>query len=235
LLGAKPCRTGSYTVVLAPEVAAALLFYLAQGLSADAVQKGRSPFAGRLGEVVGSSLLTLTDDGLTSAGMASNPFDGEGVPHQRTILLERGTLRAYLHNSYTARKAGSETTSTGNAERGSYRAPPRVGPSNLILESGEGTLTELLARVGEGLYVESVAGLHSGVNVVSGEFSVGVGGRLIENGCLARPVREVTIASDFLSLLSSVGDLGGDARWIPLYGSVCTPSVAVKGITVSGG
>jgi PmbA protein len=234
LLGARPCDTGSYTVVFAHEVAAALLFYIAQGLSADAVQKGRSPFAGRLEETLGSSLVTLADDGLAPGGMATNPFDGEGVPRQRTALIENGVLRAYLQSSYTARKAGGGTVSTGNAERGSYRATPRVAASNLVLDAGSGSLEDLLGRVGSGLYVENAAGLHSGVNVISGEVSVGVNGRLIENGRLGRPVREVTIASDFLSLLASVDDLGGDPRWIPLYGSVYTPSVAVRGITVSG-
>jgi PmbA protein len=234
LLGARPCPTGSYTVVFAHEVAAALLSYIAQGLSADAVQKGRSPFAGRLGQTVGSGLTTLADDGLAPGGMATNPFDGEGVPRQRTGLVQAGVLQAYLHGSYTARKAGDGVVSTGNAERGSYRSVPRVAASNLVLQPGSGTLDDLLLRVGTGLYVENAAGLHSGVNVISGEVSVGVTGRLIENGALGRPVREVTIATDFLSLLASVSDVAGDARWIPLYGSVHTPSVAIERITVSG-
>jgi PmbA protein len=234
LLGARPCATGAYCLVIAPEVMAALLSYLAQGLSADAVQKGRSLFADKLGGAIGSGRVTLLDDGLAPGGMATNPFDGEGVPRQRTSLIKAGVLGAYLHSSYTARKAGEGAISTGNAERGSYRALPRVAASNLVLEAGSGTLAELIARVGDGLYVENASGLHSGVNVVSGEISVGVSGRLIENGGLGQPVREVTVATDFLSLLASIVDLGGDSRWIPLYGSVCTPSVAVERITVSG-
>jgi PmbA protein len=103
-----------------------------------------------------------------------------------------------------------------------------------VVNPGSGTLKDLLARVRSGLYVESAAGLHSGVNVISGEISVGVTGRLIEDGVLGRPVREVTVATDFVSLLGSVGDVGGDVRWIPLYGSVCTPSLAVERVTVSG-
>jgi PmbA protein len=234
LIGARPCATGTYTVVFGREVAAALIAHVAQGLSADAVQKGRSVFAGRVGETVGSPLLTLVDDGLAPGGMASNPFDGEGVPHRRTVLLQGGRFQTYLHNSYTARKESTSAFSTGNAERGSYRTIPRVAASNLVLEPGTGSLEELVGRVGSGLYVESAAGLHSGVNVISGEISVGVTGRLIEAGALGAPVREVTIATDFLSLLASVSDVGGDARWIPLYGSVCTPSLAVERVTVSG-
>jgi len=234
LLGASPCATGSYVVVFDREVAAALLSSIVQALSADAVQKGRSAFAGRLGEVVASPLVSLSDDGLAPEGMATNAFDGEGVPQQTTVLIDGGVLRAYLHNSYTAGKATAEALSTGNSSRSSYRSLPGVGASNLVLQPGQGGLDELFARVGEGLYVESVAGLHSGVNAISGEISLGVNGRLIERGTLGRPVREVTIASDFVSLLRSVIDVAGDARWIPLHGSVCTPSVAVQGIAVSG-
>jgi PmbA protein len=234
LLGARPCNTGSYTVVFAREVFSALLALVAQGLSADAIQKGRSLFAGRLGETVASPLLTLADDGLDPGGLAANPFDGEGVPRQRTILLHEGVLQSYLHSSYTAHKESTSAVSTGNAERGSYRALPRVAASNLVVLPGVGTLEDLLGRVKSGMYVESAAGLHSGVNVISGEISIGVTGRLIEDGTLGRAVREVTIATDFLSLLTSVSDVGGDVRWIPLYGSVCTPSVAAERITVSG-
>ena len=143
-------------------------------------------------------------------------------------------LRNVLHNHYTARKEGGDAVSTGNAQRESYRALPSVGMSNLVLLPGKGSLGDLLKRVGSGLYVESVAGLHSGINPVSGEISVGVTGRLIENGHAGRPVREVTIATDFVSLLRSVVDMAADSRWIPLYGSVRTPSIAVEGVAVSG-
>lgn len=234
LLGARPCPTGTYTVVLDREVGAALLSYVAQALSADAVQKGRSVFAGRLGERLASSLVSLDDDGLASPGMASNPFDGEGVARRVTTLLADGILCTYLHNSYTARKAGKGLESTGNAARASYRATPKVGASNLVVRPGLGTLDDLVARVGTGLYVDNVSGLHSGVNVISGEISVGITGRLIEGGALARPVREATIAGDFVNLLGSVSDLAADQRWIPLYGSACTPSLAVTGVAVSG-
>ncbi len=234
LLGARPCATGSYTVVFDREVMAALLVSVVQALSADAVQKGRSVFAGKLGAMVASPLLSVLDDGLAVDGMATNPFDAEGVAHQTTALFEAGVLRSYLHNSYTAGKEGAEALSTGNASRGSYRTLPGVGATNLILAGGTGSLADLLSRVGEGLYVNSVAGLHSGVNPISGEISVGATGLMIEGGGLGTPVREVTIATDFAHLLGSVSDVGGDDRWIPLHGSVRTPSVAVEGVAVSG-
>jgi PmbA protein len=234
LVGARPCRTGSYSVVLDREVTAALVSSLAEALSADAVQKGRSVFAGRLGTAVASPALSVLDDGLDVEGMATSPFDGEGVPHQTTTLLDGGILRSYLYDSRCARREGAGASSTGNAVRHSYRSLPRAGASNLVVVPGRGTLDDLLSRVGDGLYVESVAGLNSGVNPVSGEISVGVTGRLIEGGRAGAPVREVTMATDFISLLGSVSDIGGDARWIPLYGSVCTPCIAVKEVAVSG-
>lgn len=234
LVGAEPCQTGTYTVVFDREVVAALLAYLVQALSADAVQKGKSVFAGKRGERLGSPLVTLTDDGLAAGGLATNPFDGEGIPRGRTELLSAGVLLSYLHISYTARKAGIDPLTIGNANRASYRVPPRVGTSNLVMREGSGTLLDLVSRVGDGFYVDSATGLHSGVNPVSGEISIGVTGRLIEGGALGRPVREVTVATDFVSLLGGVSDLAADGRWIPLYGSAYVPSVAVTGVAVAG-
>jgi PmbA protein len=234
LVGARPCRTGSYTVVIDREVAAALMSKLVEALSAEAVQKGRSVLAGQEGEAIASSLLTLVDDGLDLDGLGTSPFDGEGVAQRRTSLVEAGVLQSYLFDTRSARREGGEARSTGSARRSSYRALPRVGPSNLVVEPGVGTLEEVLGRVEEGLYVQSAAGLHSGVNPVSGEISLGVTGRLIEGGSLGAPVREVTIATDFSNLLSGICDLGGDARWIPLYGSVYTPSLVLGEIAVSG-
>lgn len=234
LVGARPCETGAYTLVLDREVAAAILSTVVQSLSADAVLKGRSVFKDKIGTAIGSPVLTLLDDGLHPGGAATCPFDGEGVPQQVTTLIQDGVLRSYLYDHRSAEREGGGARSTGNSRRASYRALPRVGASNLVVSKGEGTLDGLMKRVGEGLYVESVAGLHSGVNPVSGEISLGVSGRLIEGGVAASPVREVTIATDFSALLNKVCDIAGDARWIPFYGSVNTPSIAIEGVTVSG-
>jgi PmbA protein len=147
-------------------------------------------------------------------------------------LIEGGRLKSFLFDTRTARKGGRETTA--NAGRGSYRSPPSVGTSNLIVEAGEGTLEELVSRAGEGLYVTDVAGLHSGVNPVSGTFSVGASGRLIEGGELGTPVRELTIASDLVSMLRSVDGVGGEARWVPFGGSVKAPPLLIGTMSVSG-
>jgi PmbA protein len=220
--------------VLDREVAASILGVVVHALSADAVQRGRSLFAGRLGEQVAASAFNLVDDGLHPDGMATSSFDDEGVPRGTTTLIGSGVLRAFLHDTYTATREGGSARSTGSAERGSYRGSPGVSPSNLVVESGEGSLEELLARVGSGLYVVGITGLHSGANPVSGELSVGAHGHLIEGGALGAPVREITIATDMLSLLRNLSDRGGDARWIPFSGSVLTPSLAVTGVTVAG-
>lgn len=235
LVGGRPCPTGVYTVVLAREVAAALIACIIPALSADAVQKGRSVFARKMGEHVASSCLTVRDDGLALEGAAASPFDDEGVPRQVTSLLEQGALRSYLYDTRAARRAGPSFHSTGNAARSGYRAAPSVAPSNLVVEPGEGDLLSVVERVGDGLYVESVIGLHSGINPVSGEISIGVAGRRISEGCLGEAVCGITLASDFLALLGSVREVAGDNRWIPLYGSVCAPTMAVENVVVSGG
>jgi PmbA protein len=242
LLGARPCPTGLYTVVFDREVMAALLSVVASALTADAVQKGRSLFAGRVGEDVSAPGVTLVDHGLHPDGLATAPFDDEGVPRRMTTLISGGKLQGYLHNTYTARKESAsavsggrgEVVSTGNAARGSYRGSPVVSASNLVLTEGQGSLSDLLTRVGRGLYVVNINGLHSGANPITGQFSVGAEGHLIEAGRLAAPVREVTIASDLLSLFKNMGDRAADARWVPLYGSALAPSVAISDVTVSG-
>ena len=234
LLGAAPCPTGTYTLVFDRDVAAALLSAIISALSADAVQKGRSVFRDKLGELVASDLVTLWDDGLATGGLATSPFDGEGVPQKSTLLIKKGKLRNFLHSNYTARKESTKTASTGNAGRTSYRSLPVVRATNLVLQPGQGDLFNLISRTKNGLYVESVAGLHSGINSMTGEISVGITGRLIRGGDLGRPVREVTIAGDFISLLQSVCDIADDIRWIPLYGSIKTPSLAVTNMMVSG-
>jgi PmbA protein len=201
-------------------------------LSADAVQRGRSLFAGKEGEQIAAPALQLLDDGINPEGLATAPFDGEGIPQQRTPLIDDGKLRTYLFDTYTARKAGRE--STGNGTRGSYRTPPSVGTTNLLVAPGSGTTADLVAAAGDGVYVMGVSGLHSGVNPISGSFSVGATGRLIRDGELAEPAREMTIASDLVSMLTAVQRAGGEARWIPFGGSVKAPALLVREMTIGG-
>jgi PmbA protein len=234
LLGAEKPRSRTCPVVVDPTVAASFAGFIGGLLCADAIQRGRSPFAERLGEEIGSAALILTDDGRDRQGLASAPFDGEGTPRGSTPLVEAGTLANYLHDSYTAGREGGDARSTGNASRAGYRSPPSVGTSNLIVAPGEASFDELLADAGDGVYVTDVAGLHSGVNPVSGTFSVGATGILIEGGKLGKPANEFTIASDLVSMLKAIGATGSEARWVPFGGSVRTPALLIGEMAVGG-
>jgi PmbA protein len=232
LAGARQPESRRCPVVLDSFVAASFIGFIGAMLSADAVQRGRSLFADREGDEVAGPALRVADDGTDSGGPASAPFDGEGTPTRRTGLIEDGRLLGFLYDSRTGRQAGRSTT--GNAARGSYRTPPSVGTTNLIVDPGELDLPGLVADAGEGLYVTDVAGLHSGVNPVSGTFSVGASGRLIQNGELGAPVREITIASDLVSMLQAVSAVGSETRWVPFGGSVKAAPLLVAEMAVSG-
>ncbi len=232
LHGARQPKTRRCPVVLDPYVAASFASVIGGTLSARAVQRGRSPFAGFEQKQVASAVLRLVDDGLEPDGLATAPFDGEGVPSQRTVVIDDGNLRTFLYDRYTAHVDGRE--STGNGSRGSYRTPPSVGATNLVVEPGAATTEELVAAAGDGFYVMGVTGLHSGVNPVSGTFSVGASGRLIENGELATPAREATIASDIVSMLKAVQSVGSEARWLPFGGSVRAAPLLIGEMTVGG-
>lgn len=232
MIGAEKPKSRSCPVVLDPTVAASFIGLIGRGLSAGAVQRGRSPFAERIGEEVAGEALVLHDDGLDPEGFASAPFDAEGVPRRRTSLVEGRELRTYLYDAYAGRRGG--VASTGNASRAGYRSQPSVSASNLIVAPGSLGFDELLRTAGEGVLVTDVAGLHSGVNPVSGVFSVGASGRAIRDGQPAEPLREFTIASDLVSMLRAVRAVGSDSRWVPFSGSVRTPSLLIGEMTVAG-
>jgi PmbA protein len=232
MLGATKPDSRTCPVVLSERVTASFAGFIGGALSADEVQRGRSPFAERLGEELASEALVLADDGTDPGGLASAPFDGEGTPRRRTPLLRDGKLLAYLHDSYTARRA--DARSTGNASRSSYRSPPSVSPSNLMLEPGEHSPGRLIDEAGDGVYITEVAGLHSGVNAVTGRYSVGASGRAIRGGELAEPLREFTIAGDLLDTLAAVLAVGSETRWVPFGGSVRTAPMLVAEMAIGG-
>jgi PmbA protein len=232
MIGAGKPASRSCPVVLDETVAASFAGLIGGGLSAKAVQRGRSPFAGRLGEEVASGAFALHDDGRDPHGPASAPFDAEGVPRRRTALIEGGRLRSYLFDTYTANREGG--ASTGNASRQGYRSLPSVSTSNLMVAPGELSLDGLLVQAGDGVYVTDVAGLHSGVNPVTGVFSVGASGRVIRDGALAEPVREFTIAGELGTMLAAVSAAGAEARWVPFGGSVSTPPLLIAEMAISG-
>jgi PmbA protein len=232
MIGAGKPASRSCPVVLDETVASSFVGLIGGGLSARAVQRGRSPLAGRLEEEVASGTFALHDDGRASEGPASAPFDAEGVPRRRTPLIEGGRLRSYLYDTYTANRENG--TSTGSASRQGYRSLPSASASNLIVAPGSHTFEQLLAAAGDGFYVTDVAGLHSGVNPVTGVFSVGASGRIIRDGALAEPVREFTIAGELVAMLGAVSAAGSEARWVPFGGSVSTPSLLIAEMAISG-
>lgn len=232
LLGGAQCESMNCPVVMDPFVTSGLVGVIGSVLTGESVQKQRSMFAGLVGQAVASDSFSLTDDGIHPDGLASAPFDGEGVPTCKTELIKDGVLQGFLYDAYTARKDGRQ--STGNGMRGSYRTQPHVGASNLRLLGGGATLAEMIAAVDKGFYVMDVSGIHSGANPVSGDFSVGATGRLIRGGQLAEPVREVVIAGNLLTILKNVKMVGNDNRWVPFGGSIHSPSLLIGEMTVSG-
>lgn len=232
MIGSGKPDSRSCPVVLDPTVAASFVGLIGKAMGADAVQRGRSPFASLSDAELATGAFALYDDGLDPGGFAATPVDAEGVPRRRTALIDDGVLGSFLHDSYTARRGNEEPT--GNAARSGYRVPPKVGPSNLVVEPGDASFEQLLGSAGEGVFVTDVAGLHSGVNPVSGAFSVGASGRAIRGGELAEPLREFTIASDILSVLREMQTIGAEPRWVPFGGSVSTPPLLVASFAVSG-
>jgi PmbA protein len=228
MLGAKKIGTRRVPVVLDPYVATGFLGVLAPALTAEAVQKGKSLFANKIGQRIGSDILTIIDDGTLANGIASSPFDGEGVPSSRTVLLEKGHLNTYLYNTYTAVR--DRVVSTGNGVRGSFKSTPEVGTTNFFIQPGEVSQKELLANINDGLYITEVMGMHT-ANPISGDFSVGVAGLLIQNGEFTSPVRGIAIAGNLVELLQSVEEVGND---LTFFGGKGSPTVRIGKMTVSG-
>ncbi len=213
MLGAGKARSGRCTVVFDPRVASTVLSVVSSALSGEAVVKGRSFFAGRVGETVAAPSVTLVDDPTDPRAFGAAAYDGEGLACRRNVLVEQGVLRGFLYDTVAARRAG--TASTGSAVRGGFAGTPGAGCRAVVLQPGTLGLEEILAAVGEGLYVQSVTGVHSGVNPVSGDFSVGAEGLMVREGRLAEPVREVTVASTLQRMLLSLLHVGGGHRVAP--------------------
>ncbi len=212
LIGARQVPSQRLALVLEPKLAATVLAIIGSMLCGDAVVKGRSPFADRLGQAIAAPLLSLADDPTDARSLGADAYDGEGLACRRNVLITDGVLSSFLHNSYTGRRAG--TNSTASAVRGS-RSLPGVGPQALAVVPGATSYEQLLAGVDHGILVQSMAGLHSGVNTTSGDFSVGAEGLMIRHGALAEPVREVTIASTLPRLLLDLVGVASEITWLP--------------------
>jgi PmbA protein len=230
-LGARRVPTQRVPIVFAPETARTLIGSVFEAASGDAIWRGASFLAGKLGETIGSSNLTIVDDNTMllasgAGGFGSSPFDGEGLPSRRTVVVENGVLRNYLLNSYTARKLGMK--STHNASRGLAGAPG-IGCGNLYVEPGALSPEAIIGDVRAGLYVTSLMGF--GVNIVTGDYSRGATGLWIENGQLTHAVEEVTVAGNLGEMLRNVSAIGND---LVFRSAVASPTIRIDGMTIAG-
>ncbi|MEO6651583.1 MAG: TldD/PmbA family protein [Ilumatobacteraceae bacterium] len=230
LLGARKPASSRTTVVLDPFVTAQFLGIISSTLNGEAVVKGRSLFKDRLGDDVASPHVTLVDDPTNPLAYTATDVDGEGLAARRNSLIDQGVLQQFTHNSYSARRAG--TVSTGNATRGGFGGTPGVGALALSLQPGTRSQQEIIAGIDEGLLVQSVTGIHSGVNTISGDFSTGAAGLMIRDGQLAEPVREFTIASTLQRMLLDIVEVGGDLDWLPMRAAGVT--LVINDVTMSG-
>ena len=225
-LGARRVKTARVPVVFDPMVSTSILEHIFEGINGDSVYRGASFLAGKLGEKIAGDNVTVIDDGTIPGGFGTSPFDGEGIPTRRTVVIENGVLKSYLLNTYTAKKLGLQTTA--NASRG-LAGTPGIGPGNYFLQPGQKRAKELIANIKEGLYVTEFLG--QGVNLVTGDYSRGASGLWISNGELGYPVEEITVAGNLKDLFFNISEIASDLEF---RGSVAAPTIRVDGLTVGG-
>lgn len=230
MLGATKPPSGRLTVVLDPWVTAQLVGLVAETLAADEVVKGRSLFAERVGEQVASPLVTLVEDPTDARSWAATPVDDEGLATRPVPLVSAGVLQGFVHSTWTGRRMG--TASTGSAVRGGFKTTPGAGCRAVAPTPGAAGAAALVAGVDDGVLVQEVSGLHSGVNPVSGDLSTGAEGLRIRGGEVAEPLREFTIASTLQRLLHDVVAVGSDLTWLPM--SAAGVTLVIGDVSVSG-
>jgi PmbA protein len=225
-LGARKAKTAQVPIVFDPMVSTSILEHIFEGVNGDSVYRGASFLAGKLGQKIAGDNVNIIDDGTIPGGFGTSPFDGEGVPTRRTVVVENGVLKSYLLNTYTAKKLGFQTT--GNASRG-LAGTPGIGPGNYFLQPGAKTPKELISRIKEGLYVTEFLG--QGANLVTGDYSRGASGLWISGGEFAYPVEEITVAGNLKELFFNISEIANDLEF---RGSVAAPTIRIEGLTVGG-
>lgn len=225
-LGGRKCKTAQMPVVFDPMVSSSLLDHIFEGVNGDSVYRGASFLAGKLGEKIAGVNVNVIDDGTLVGGFGTSPFDGEGIPTRRTVVVENGVLKSYLLNTYTAKKLGMQTT--GNAARG-LAGTPGIGPGNYFLQPGTKTPQEIIGGIKEGLYVTEFLG--HGANLVTGDYSRGASGMWISGGEFAYPVEEITVAGNLKEMFFNISEIGNDLEF---RGSMAAPTVRVDGLIVGG-
>jgi PmbA protein len=230
LLGATQPASRRLPVVLDPLVTRSLLGVIGAALSGESILKGRSVFVGREDEQIAAPCVTIHDDPTDPDAFGASPYDAEGVASRANGLIVAGVLLGFLHNAYTGRRSGQGTN--GAAVRG-FASTPGCGARALTLMPGTRSPGEVMTAAGDALYVQSVSGLHSGTNPVSGDFSVGAEGLMLRNGGFAEPVREVTIASTLPRMLLDIAEVGSDVTWLP--GGAAGATLLIAEMSMSGG
>jgi PmbA protein len=225
-LGARKVKTQQVPIIFDPLVANSILGHIFEGVNGDSVYRGASFLAGKLGEKIAAPQVTVIDDGTMVGGFGTSPFDGEGIPTRRTVVIENGVLKSYVLNTYTAKKLGLQTT--GNASRG-LAGTPGIGPGNYFLQPGTKTPQQLIGEVKEGLYVTEFLGM--GVNLVTGDYSRGASGLWISGGELTYPVEEITVAGNLKDMFLNISEIANELEF---RGSVASPTIRIDGLTVGG-
>lgn len=228
LLGARKIASMRCPVVLDNQVASDILEVLSSSFLAENVLKGKSMLAEKLGAKVFSPVLKIRDNGILRGGMATAPFDAEGVPQQDTLLVDDGKVLSFLYDGYWARRDGVQ--STGNSTRGGIKSPAHLGLTNFYIENGAFSAQDLLTGMAKGVLITDVMGIHT-ANPISGDFSVGASGFFVENGAIAYPVKEIALSGNIIDLFASVELIGDDLRF---FGSVGSPSLRIAELDVSG-
>lgn len=231
MLGAKQEKSGRAPVILSPYAGSILISAIFPALSAEYVQKGKSLFISAMDKLVASPKLNLFDSGILAGGTGSAPYDDEGTPTQETSIIKDGILCTYLHDSYTAKKG--KKTSTANAFRTSFMSQPSIQPTNLYVKPGSSSKDEIVSGISKGFLVTSIMGAHT-INPITGDFSVGFSGFFIDNGTISKPVRGMTLAGNMLDVLSHIEDVGSDLTFFQHGGSIGSPSVLIRSLSVSG-
>ena len=230
LLGATKPATKRTTVVLDPYVTSQFVSILSSAFNGENVAKGRSIFAGRLGEQVAVPFFTLVDDPTNKLAYTATDIDGEGLAARRNVLIKDGALQMFVHSSYSARRM--QTRSTGNATRGGFAGSPGVGCLAMQVTPGAKSQAELIADIDDGVLIQEVSGLHSGVNPISGDFSTGASGMTIAHGKVGAPIREFTIGSTLQRMLLDIVAVGNDVDWLPMRAAGL--SLVINDVTISG-
>ncbi len=229
-IGGTSIALGNYKVIINNEAMVSLLSTFAGIFSGDAVQKGLSLLKDKEGEIIAADIVNLVDDPHLEDGLASVSFDDEGVATLKTYLIKNGKLNSLLHNLKTANKAGVK--STGNGFKSSYASPISVSPTNFYIEPGINSLEEMTKKINKGLIITDFAGLHSGANSITGDFSLAAKGFYIEDGIKTHPVEQITVAGNFFTLLNNIEEIGSDLKF-PMS-SVGSPSIVIKELSIAG-